>query len=287
MSWQVRTARLAPRCAVRPCCSRKSNSKSLDGPHRSAVMARSPGSMCLVLPSSEPRRVGPPSRMRCRGARRVCVALIGVLLGVSSPVQGQGGASQAGRFVCFRIHPLPECRSYWIVEVQGVFPVASSAQGYRYVVGDPENQRDVFEDNNLEINLGYMLNATPSVSLGAALAVGSGSGGVPDGARARLRWWATRVASVEIEAGMVRTNLGSWIGSPVTGPSAGARLNYRDIGSVLVRFDRIRIPADELWSGGAASGISVGASASSGGALVTGALIGLGLIVLVLIAPAS
>ena len=86
---------------------------------------------------------------------------------------------------------------------------------------------------------------------------------------------------------MVRTNLGSLVGSPLMGPSAGLRLNYRDIGSVLVRFDRVNIPADESWSGGGASGVSVGASASSGAALLSGGLIGLGLLVLVLIAPAA
>ena len=219
--------------------------------------------------------------------RIACVALCGLLLGAYTPVEGQDSAAPGSRFVCFRIQAAPQCRSYWIAEVQGVFPVSSSSQGFRYGGGAPETRRAVFDDKNLEVNLGYMVNATARMSLGAALAVGSGSGGVPDGARARFRWWVTPGMSVGFEAGIVRTNLGSWVGSPLIGPSAGARLNYRDIGSLLVRFDHVNIPADESWSGGGASGVSVGASASGGGALVAGGLIGLGLLVLVLIAPAT
>lgn len=210
---------------------------------------------------------------------RACLLLSAVLLVPASPLTAQEEV-EAGGIACFRIHPAPRCRSYWIVEVQGVFPVYSSTQTH-----DFRGTVDVFDDRNLEFNLGHMVNVTPGISAGAALVLGSGSGGVPDGVRGRVRWWATPGASLELEGGVLWTNLGSGVGSPLAGPSVGARLNVRDMGAVFLRYDRVNVPSDGPWSGGPASALSVGASASSGGAIIVSALIGLGLLVLVLVAP--
>ncbi|HSM03202.1 MAG TPA: hypothetical protein VK858_01220 [Longimicrobiales bacterium] len=221
--------------------------------------------------------------LRATLLRHVGLALL--VLGAASPLTGQ--EDDGGSLSCFTIRALPECRGYLVVEVQGVFPVASTSQGYAGVVGTPPQSRRVFRDSNLEFNLGYMVNATSALSLGGALTLGSGSGGVPDGARARARWWMHPRLSVELEAGVHRTNLGSFVGSPLTGPSVAGRLNVRDLGAVFLRYDRVDVPADGRWAGGPASAVSVGAGASSGAALVSGALIGLAVIGLVLIAPGS
>ena len=211
-------------------------------------------------------------RRRCSRAARWLV--VGVAL-VSTPLGAQQGQDEADRLACFRIRPLPACRGYWLVEVQGVVPIASTKQTDVF-----RGSVDVFDDNNLEFNLGYMLNVSRSLSGGGAIVLGSGSGGIPDGARARLRWWTREKLSLELEGGILRTNLGSWVGSPLVGPSIGVRANLYDIGALLVRYDRVEVPADEPWAGGAASGLSLGASASSGGALVVSTLIGLGLVLM-------
>ena len=217
-----------------------------------------------------------------------------LILGVASialgaPLEAQVNQTESAGIACFRIRPAPFCRSYWIVEVQGVFPVASSMQTqFSGGQGAPGIEVDVSADNNLEFNLGHMINASSKVSVGGAVVLGSGSGGVPDGARARVRWWATPGASFELEAGVVRTNLGRGLSPPLVGPSLGARLNLRDAGAVLIRYDRVKVPSDDQWSGGSAWGLSLGASASSGRAVVISGLIGLGLLLLVLtIGPGS
>lgn len=183
---------------------------------------------------------------------------------------------------CFRVSPAPQCSTYWLIEVQGVVPVGSSRQTDAFR-GDVA----VFDDNNLEFNLGHMWNVRPDLSAGGAIALGSGSGGIPDGARARLRWWTWPSLSLELEGGIVRTNLGSWIGTPVSGPSVGIRANFRDVGALLLRYDRIEVPADDNWAGGPASGVSFGASASGGGAIAVSALIGLAIALLVFASPGS
>lgn len=207
--------------------------------------------------------------------------VIGLALGAgATPSVAQSPSGPAGRAACFRIRPAPACRSYWLVEVQGVVPVASSTQSDAF-----RGNVSVFDDNNLEFNLGHMFNVTSGLSLGGAVTLGSGSGGVPDGARARVRWWTARAVSLELEAGVVRTNLGSWVGSPLVGPSLGVRANLFDVGAVLLRYDRVDVPSEGRWAGGPASGVSMGASASSGSALVVSAIIGLGLAILMLTFP--
>jgi hypothetical protein len=58
-----------------------------------------------------------------------------------------------------------------------------------------------------------------------------------------------------------------------------------DIGAFLLRYDRVDVPSDDRWSGGPASGFSLGAGASSGGAVVVSALIGLSVALLVFALP--
>jgi len=213
--------------------------------------------------------------------RDIMLLVTGVLLGAGViPLVAQSTSDTAGRAACFRIRPAPACRSYWLVEVQGVVPVASSTQSDAI-----RGTVSVFDDNNLEFNLGHMLNVASELSLGGAVTLGSGSGGVPDGVRARVRWWMAPAVSLELEGGVLRTNLGSWVGSPLMGPSMGLRANLLDVGAVLLRYDRVDVPSDGRWSGGPASSLSLGASASSGHAVVVSAIIGLGLTVLMLTWP--
>lgn len=203
-------------------------------------------------------------------------------LALAAPLEAQTNATGSAGIGCLRIRPAPFCRSYWIVEVGGVFPVASSKQTDRA----RGSAVDVFADNNLEFNLGHMINASSTVSVGGIVALGSGSGGVPDGARARVRWWATPKDSFELEAGIVRTNLGSRVGSPLMGPSIGVRLTLREPAeaAVFIRYDRVNVPAElGSWEGGSAWGVSLGASVSGGEAVVVSGLIGLGGLLLVLI----
>jgi hypothetical protein len=76
---------------------------------------------------------------------------------MSTPVGAQQSQAEAQRLTCFRISSLPTCRGYWLVEVQGVTPLASTKQTDAF-----RGSVDVFDDNNLEFNLGYMLNLSGS-----------------------------------------------------------------------------------------------------------------------------
>lgn len=226
----------------------------------------------------------PTRRPRAPRARRLgpgCLLGACFLAGAACTAVGleaQEAPPQTGSLTCFHIRPAPACRGYWIIETQGVVPIASTEQ--TEILSGP---RPIFDDNNVEFNVGYMVNLGPTLSAGGAVVLGSGSGGVPDGARARVRWWVHDAWSLALEGGVVRTNLGSRVGSPLLGRSLGVRANYREFAALLLRYDAVDVPNGEGWSGGPASGWSVGAATSGSGAVAAGALIGVGMLALLVL----
>lgn len=170
---------------------------------------------------------------------------------------------------CFLADPAPRCRSYPILEVQGTWGLAST------VLPRPiGSDRRAFDEFNLEFTLGHAVNLTPRWGVGAGITLGTNVGGF-DGARARVRYWASEAVSVEADVGMIRTNLGSY--APVsTGPSVGLRANLFDVGTLGVRYEAVDVPGTEFLPGGWQSGLSVTGGFAGPTAIVASGLIGIG-----------
>ena len=190
-----------------------------------------------------------------------------------------GAASAQEQIGCFRGKPLPDCKTFWIFEMQGLVPMAqttrtiSSGGDYPY-----SYEAEVFE-NAVEWNVGHMVNVSDGWAVGGVVTVGSGGRDVLTGLRVRGRRWLNKDLSVEVEAGVISSEAAYNSDSRFNGWTSDIRLNIRDQGSFFVRYDGVSIPEqsylynDYLDPGGIHHGIRLGASAGSVPALVgTGAL---------------
>lgn len=203
--------------------------------------------------------------------------------GGAAAVHGQEPAGNASaseqnpdpRSWCFLADPAPRCRSYPILEVRGTWGLAST------VLPRPLGaDRRAFDEFNLEFGLGHAFNLTPRWGVGGRITLGTNVGGF-DGARARVRYWASEAVSVEADVGMIRTNLGSY--APVsTGPSVGLRANLFDVGTLGVRYDAVKVPADGPVPGGWQSGLSATGGFAGPTALVASGLIGIGVLAFII-----
>lgn len=179
---------------------------------------------------------------------------------------------------CLRGRPLPACRSFWIVEMQGSTAVIQTTRLVSYGQGF-ETGTEAF-DERLEWNLGHMVNLTPTFAFGGVLTVGNGNTDALTGVRVRARRWLSPNVSMELQGGLLRTTAGGAAYPGVNGGTVDLRLNIRDQGSFFVRWDGVSLPEKRVtdsWvfhdPGGFHHGLSVGASAGSVPALVgTGAL---------------
>lgn len=216
------------------------------------------------------------------------VALIGwvafALEGSSGrSVSAQTGASSeevaaAPRSGCFRGRPLPACRSFWIVEMQGDAPVAQTTRTIT-LGGEPPGEIGLFE-KRLEWNLGHMLNLTPRHAVGGVLTFGASD---QFGVKLRGRRWLNADLSVEMEGGLLTgIELHPKSSLSVTGD---ARLNIRDQGYFYVRWDGLRVPPVQHPSltqeGGFQQALSVGGGLGSVPALIGTWALGLGYVVLI------
>lgn len=219
--------------------------------------------------------------------RRLWMGLGMVLLaGTLAPAEPAMAQDQAKpRIGCFRGKPLPDCKSFWIVEIQGVLPAFQTRRTITYVnIGS--SMRVSSFSNELEWNLGHMVNVDGDWALGGELTLGTGR---YDRAalRVRGRRWLNPDVSVEAEAG-VRWSSGDYSAAPATpvGPTLGARLNIRDQGAFFVRWDAYSLPEIPASSGyddpgGTQHALSVGVAAGSVPGLAATGAVGLGLLVLI------
>jgi hypothetical protein len=192
-------------------------------------------------------------------------------------------APQAGREVgCLRGRPLDACRSFWIVEMQGQTPLVQTTREVTYGGGFPSGLT-AFE-NELEWNLGHMVNVTPKIAIGGVLSAGTNGGsGVLAGLKVRVRRWLTEDVSLEAEGGLLRTEDRYPAAHGVT---ADLRVNVRDQGSFFVRWDGVDIPplrapeGSYFDPGGFEQAISVGVGLGSVPALVGTGALGLGYVIL-------
>lgn len=216
------------------------------------------------------------------------VALIVIGAAVPRPASGQGSrdAGAGPQIGCFRGRPLPACKSFWIVEMQGSEPIAQTSRRVR-VYSDFERTGfgSVFEREQaafgsvLEWSLGHMANLGEKYALGGVVTGGTGNGGSGlTGLKVRLRRWLTADLSLEAEAGALWSNPDGTLGSNPLGGTAALRFNIRDQGAFYLRWDVLPLPEESGLSGyydpgGIQHGLSVGVSAGSVPALIgTGAL---------------
>ncbi len=214
---------------------------------------------------------GTPEGRTLRGAIAAGVLTVGTVLAAAPSATAQ---EQVG---CLRGRPLPACKTFWIVEMQGSVPLAQTRRTVVYG-GDIQQGADAFEEV-LEWNVGHMVNLTPTFAVGGEFTLGTGHTDVLTGMRLRARRWLSEDVSVELEGGLLRTDAGASRYPGVYGGTMDVRLNIRDQGSFYVRWDGVDLDEQAYdWMfdpGGFHHGLSVGASAGSVPALIGTSALGL------------
>jgi hypothetical protein len=183
--------------------------------------------------------------------------------------------SGEAKVACFRGQPLPRCKSFWIVEMQGSTPLLQTER-FTYIDDTRQLRHDTF-DSVLEWNLGHMVNVGDRHALGGVITVGTGNTDPLTGIKLRARRWMGRDVSLEVETGLVRSNATDTQFPGVNGGTADVRLNIRDQGTFYVRWDVLDLPQESYLSyydpGGTHHGFSVGVGLGSVPALAgTGGL---------------
>ena len=189
------------------------------------------------------RRHDQAGGMRHR-ARRTVGALVFVAAVAPGSVSAQEseGARTGPRVGCFQGHPLPDCKSFWIFEMQGSVPLLQTERVY-YIDGVMPYHNPGF-DSQMEWNVGHMVNHGETYAIGGVLTFGTGNTDPLTGVRVRARRWLTQDVSVEVGAGIVRSNATDTQFPGVNGGTANIRLNIRDQGAFFVRWDVLPIPEE-------------------------------------------
>jgi hypothetical protein len=208
------------------------------------------------------------------------VAGLVVVATAGGPVAARAQATNddneaTGKVGCLQGHPLPACKSFWIVEVQGYTPLVQTERALSYGDAYPLRQR-AFE-SGLEWNLGHMVNVGDSWAVGGALSVGTGNADPLTGIKVRVRRWLSADVSLEMDAGMLRTDANGSRGEATAGGTVDLRVNIKDYGAFFLRWDGVPLseqnhPVAYHDPGGFQQAFSVGAGLGSKPALVgTGA----------------
>lgn len=195
--------------------------------------------------------------------------------------QVPGVREHGAKVGCLRGRPLPDCKSFWIVEMQAHTPLAQTERTVIYAYGGPSRMQ-MFE-NVLEWNAGHMVNLTDRFALGGVATLGTQGVNGFSGLKIRARRWMSEDVAVELQAGLLRTGERY---PPATGMTADLRLDIRDQGAFFVRWDGV--PLSEISHpetghydlGGFQQALSVGVGLGSVPALVGSGALGLGYVIL-------
>jgi hypothetical protein len=227
----------------------------------------------------------PMSTFDVRGlARWSQAAMLTAVIGfqpLAAQIEPATGA-EPPRVGCFRGRPLPACKSFWITEMLGETPLAQTT--YRVQSGGYAYPIESFEDQ-LEWNLGHMVNVSERYAVGGLLSAGTAGGSTLSGVKARGRRWLSEGLSLEVDAGLLRQDS---YPSAANGVTLAARLNIRDQGAFYIRWDGIGLPENpypipgSYDPGGFQQAFSVGAGLGSIPALVGTGALGLGVLLLFL-----
>ncbi len=216
--------------------------------------------------------------------------VVALLTAAGCPKSTQAQETDGPRIGCFRGKPLPACRSFWITEVQGAFPVVQTRHTISFGDATPA-VRDAF-GSVVEWNVGHMVNLNRRWAVGGEVTVGSGGTNLLTGLRARGRRWLGPSIGVEAEVGVRWSDADHLAPGGTAGPSVGVRVNVRDQGAFFVRWDALSLSqrggdGGFFDRGGPQHALSVGATAGSVPALVATGALGLGFAVIIALLAGS
>lgn len=138
---------------------------------------------------------------------------------------------------CLQGSPLPDCASFWIVELQrSTALVRPSWTEPGFGEDGPQAQAG---STMLEWTLGYMSNRSEQWALGGTVSLGFAADDRVTGVRARARRWFNPSLSLSVEAGLARSTAQRGAYGTGTGPSVALRLDADDNVAVFVRYDRV------------------------------------------------
>ena len=202
------------------------------------------------------------------------------LLMAALPAQERDVVEVQPQVGCFRGRPLPECKSFWIIEMQGVRPLAQTSR----IVQNGDHRVERLEFTSvLQWNLGHMVNVGDDWAIGGVVTLGTNTERWLSAYNGRIRRWVNPHLSIEAEVGALLSN-GT---SGAKGGTAAMRLNIRDQGSVFLRWDVLRLSerTTSHWDiydpGGTQHSVSLGAGLGSVPALVGTGALGVGALILV------
>jgi hypothetical protein len=222
-----------------------------------------------------------------RGAAWISAAVGGwfAVAGAGAGAVAQATGAGEPKVGCFRGRPVPACRSFWIVEMQGNTPLAQTERRVTWI-NDQSVPLETF-DHVLEWNLGHMVNLSTTFAIGGVVTAGTGSDGPFTGVKLRARRWLSPDLSLEAEGGLMRTNAMDSRFPAETGGTADFRLNIRDQGSFYVRWDGISLSEASFAvsgtddPGGFQQAFSVGVGLGSFPALAGSGALGLAFLILI------
>jgi hypothetical protein len=198
------------------------------------------------------------------GSATLCFALCG---GVSDTY---GQAPDSARD-CFRGHPLPECRTFWITEI-GYYRTTfgSDLPSAPLSSGAALNSHTAWD-------IGLMRNRTPTRADGYVAEIGFNEGGVRIGGSRRYRFWLPSQQSLDISLGVVHLGVRPVPNRHVPGNGLTADVSYgwHDLAAATVRADVVRSEGHTF--GAVYTGVKLGSFpallATAAGALYIGLLI--------------
>ncbi len=188
----------------------------------------------------------------------------------AAPQDSAAREATASKIGCFRGRPLPECKSFWIVELAGLWPLAQTSREVTFLGGN-SSEEEAFGLSG-ELNIGHMVNLSDRIAVGGSISVGSGTRGTYTRIVSRARRWMSSDWSVEASAGLLRTNAG-YAPNQDSGATAGVRVNIRDEGSFFIRGEILPMPERRTGDyrfdpGGTQKAVSAGVALGSVPALV-------------------
>jgi hypothetical protein len=163
---------------------------------------------------------------------------------------------------CFAGRPLPECRTFWLIEVE-LFHRSFGSGSIQRVPTPGYHRPDL--NNHASWEFGGMSNRSGHTAVGGTFLFGLGGSGVRFGLKGRYRRWVTEQGFVDVSAGPLHAATRSQYpqlrasGNGITGDIA---LGWRDWAAFSVRADAVR------GGGRGASAVYVGGRLGSYPAIV-------------------
>lgn len=194
-----------------------------------------------------------------------------------TPALGQADSARPPKANCFRPQPAYACRAYFVFELTVAARLAGTIRPHEGPT-PPGTYRDLRE--YLAFDVGRMVNRPDGHAIGFSLQGGGHlNGGTRFGLEARRRDWHAHGFSTDFAVGPLlaqqqssRPNIGVVQGFGLTGATA---LGNRGLASVVLSGDAIRV------EGRTAAALHAGARLESFPALGGAALLGIGVIALI------